>query len=437
MESFRALLARLLICAVVCLALISPAGSGSMSLLGAGKPSGGGGGGSAADLNFAANTSTGCGAFTSCLTNTNSTGGYVADSTGLLHSIAANTLRIGSGTGLLIEAVGTNFLTQTQVPNGTDWGANSVTVSLNSTTAPDGTTTASTVVSTGSSASAINQNVDLATIGTYTFSAYIKQLTTNCVYFQINTYVGSPGSPNAAIAQYYNVATGAAGSTQTLISGLTSISTTVTPSASGFFRLTLTLTMPGGTTGVSYIPGPCDVDGDRTSANGASFYNWGNQIENAPFASSYIVNAGGSGTTANRDLDNVAISGILATTLGGSTGTIVANTSSSQQSIAATLVDANGVVLLGKTSGNLGTTAVGAALSTGNTGTWTGSNDLGLAWNASGGAIQLNAGTIVTDATARTPASTFHLGSTSGSSAFFNGYFSRLTAYATKQASPQ
>ncbi len=94
-------------------------------------------------------------------------------------------------------------------------------------------------------------------------------------------------------------------------------------------------------------------------------------------------------------------------------------------------------MLLGKTTGNLGTTSVGATLSTGNTGTWTGANDLGLAWDATGGIIQLNAGTVATDATARTPASTFHVGSTSGSSAFFNGYITRLTGYNTKLAFPQ
>lgn len=54
-----------------------------------------------------------------------------------------------------------------------------------------------------------------------------------------------------------------------------------------------------------------------------------------------------------------------------------------------------------------------------NTGTWTGVNDLGLSWNASGGIIQLNGGTVATDSTARTPSATFHLGASNGSSFFF------------------
>jgi hypothetical protein len=138
-----------------------------------------------------------------------------------------------------------------------------------------------------------------------------------------------------------------------------------------------------------------------------------------------------------RSADNILASGSLAALLARSTATIVAKTNSSIQSVAATLVDTNGTVLLGKTAGNLGTTAVGATLSAGNTGTWTAVNDLGLAWDGTGGIIQLNAGTVATDATARTPSAPFHLGSTNGSSAFFNGYITRLIGLNAKVASPQ
>jgi hypothetical protein len=57
-----------------------------------------------------------------------------------------------------------------------------------------------------------------------------------------------------------------------------------------------------------------------------------------------------------------------------------------------------------------------------------------LAWDASGGQIQLAYGTVATDAQARIPASTFHIGSTSGSSAFWNGYIQSIAVYPTKLA---
>lgn len=394
---------------------------------GAGK--GGGAPGSSADLNFATGQYFG-GSLASMITNTNSTGGYVTNADGSLTLVAANTPRVGVGTGLLVEPLGQNNAVWTQQFSNPAWVQTSATATDNTTVGPDGTTTAATLNIAASGAASINE-----TFGYVTFSAsiYVKPGTKSIFYFQINA---NSAPTIGAFAQFFNLSTGTVGSTQTLIAGYTGISATITPAANGFFRCYVTWANPGGTTATQIFIGGADADNSRTVGTGTMFL-WGAQVGVSGFdaGTSYIPALGVAG--AQRAADNIVISGALATALAGSTGTIVANTNKSKQSVAATLIDANGTVLLGKTAANLGTTAVGAALSTGNTGTWTGANDLGLAWNASGGAIQLNGGTIVTDATARTPSATFHLGSTSGSSAFFNGYFTRLTAYTTKQASPQ
>lgn len=378
------------------------------------------------DLNFAAGTVTGCASYATCLSITNSTGGYCTDSTGVLHNIAANTLRICSGTGVLIEQSSLNNIKQSQALATTPWAATGSSVlANNATAAPDGSTTATSVTDVVSSSTfGAGQNPITSTTGV--FSAYVKAGSQSWAFIQLNS------SSNAAAIYFQLTGSCTVGSIQTL-SGTAPISSgTCQALANGWYRITVV-----GNAGIFFI-GPCAANNNRvyTGTGAIAQYLWGIQGEpTLTMSTSYIPTTTSAGVS--RSADNIVASGVLASELAGATGTIVANTNSSLASVAATLVDANGTVLLGKTSGNLGTTAVGATLSTGNTGTWTGANDLGLAWDATGGAIQLNAGTIVTDIIPRVPLPTFHLGSTSGSSAFFNGYFTRLTSYTTKQASPQ
>ena len=59
-----------------------------------------------------------------------------------------------------------------------------------------------------------------------------------------------------------------------------------------------------------------------------------------------------------------------------------------------------------------------------------------LAWNASGGKINLDGTTVVSDTTARTPAATFHVGTTSGTTAPLNGYVTSLKVYSTAVTPP-
>jgi hypothetical protein len=396
--------------------------------LGAGSVAAVSSGVGAADLQFANGVYTGC-TQTNCLTNSNSTGGYCTDSTGVLHLIAANTLRICSGTGLLVESNATNLIEYSQGNfSNAYWTKYNSTVSDNSTTAPDGTTTATSLIDAASSNQYAVYN---SYSGNFTsaISIYMKAAAQPYGYIQINT-----GGGQGFVA--FNLSGAGSVGSVILVTGSQPIALGVIQAlANGWYRCTAIVF---GALAAVYGPTNSLTTRTYTGTGAAAMYIWGAQAEsivsNQNNSSSYIPT---TSSTATRSADNISASGVLASTLAGSTGTVVANTNNSFQSLAATIIDANGTVLLGKTSGNVGTTAVGATLSTGNTGTWTGANDLGLAWNASGGAIQLNGGAIATDTTARTPTATFHLGSTSGSSAFFNGYITRLTAYATKQASPQ
>lgn len=391
--------------------------------------------GAAADLNFASGTSLGCSSFSSCLANTNSTGGYCTDGTGVLHQIAANTLRICSGAGLLTEESRANSMLQSQALGTAPWTIAPGTLTNNVLAAPDGTVTATSLTDTTATAVFQAGQVFLNTVltGTNVVSVYLKAGSQSWGNIQVNVN----GAVNASVAYFQLTGSGTLGSITPLVGSNAIISSSITALANGWYLCSV---VTGNLTGPnSLFFGAASANNGRsyTGTGTVALYIWGGQTENNltnAFGTSYIPT---TTTAVTRSADNVAVSGVLATTLAGSTGSIVANANKSQQSLAGTLVDANGVVLIGKTLGNVGTTAVGATLSTANTGTWTGSNDLGLAWNVAGGALQLNGGTLATDATARTPSATFHVGSTGGSSAFFNGYFSRLTAYAIKQASPQ
>lgn len=383
------------------------------------------------DLNLAAGTATGCAAISACLTNTNSTGGYCTDSGGVLHLIGANTLRVCSGSGLLTEEGRTNLLLQSQALATTPWTISVGSMANNALSAPDGTTTASSLTDTGATTVfQVSQTAAAGVSSTSVLSVYLKSGSQSWGVIQAN----NNGASAAAVAYFQLTGSGTLGSITNLVGSGAITSSSITALANGWYRCSVTVGSLGA--GTIFI-GPASSNNGRsyTGTSSIAIYTWGAQFEaGVTFPTSYFPT---TLALASRSADNIAVSGVLATTLGGSTGTVVANTSGSQQSLAGTIVDANGVILTGKTLGNAGTTSVGAALSTANTGTWTGSNDLGLAWDASGGAIQLNGGSVATDSTARTPSATFHIGSTGGSSAFFDGYLTRLRAYTSKLASPQ
>lgn len=370
------------------------------------------------------------------LISTTNSGGYATNADGSLTSFAANTPRIGSGTGLLVEEARTNLTTSSQNLAGTGRSVSNSSTLQTQGIAPDNTNTANTLIDNGTSGRHITfESVLPGSSAQYVYSVFLKAGTLR--YAQVQMAIAS----GAAYGVVFDLQAGTTTDTKTLLSP-TLTSNTITPYVNGWYRCTVTLGATASTTLFSTIATSnsatptYDANGNPTySGASQNLFVWQDDWNaGATFPTSPIPT---TTTSVTRNADNVQAAGALATTLAASTGTIVIKTNNSIQSALATLVDANGTVFLGKTAGNIGTTAIGATLSTANTGTWTGANDLGLAWDASGGAIQLNGGTIVTDAIARTPSATFHLGSTSGSSAFLNGYITQLSAYNTKQASPQ
>lgn len=171
-----------------------------------------------------------------------------------------------------------NLLTYTEQFDNAAWSKNNVTVTANATTAPDGTLTADTMVtSVGLSA----QNMQtapsgLSTTASYTFSCYVKykdyqfiQLATNSLYN--STYVN------------FDLVAG------TVCSG--SIAGTITSVGNGWYRLAATVGTPTNSTGgiaIVFVPNASagrlnSITGDGTSG----VYIWGAQLEQSATATAY------------------------------------------------------------------------------------------------------------------------------------------------------
>jgi hypothetical protein len=170
-----------------------------------------------------------------------------------------------------------NLTTYSQAfSNTAGWTTGNLTVTGNATTAPDGTTTASLAVPDTTSNYHIVYNAPAITVasGSFTVSFYAKPSSYNFVYIRENldgTYSNT----------FFNVSTGALG---TVAAGRTA---TITASANGYYRCTVTVTATAGSRGFNF--GVCSTDntpvftGDGTS--GA--YLWGAQIEQRSAVTAY------------------------------------------------------------------------------------------------------------------------------------------------------
>lgn len=207
---------------------------------------------------------------------------------GLLVQSVTNTPRVeydasGNCLGLLMEASRTNLMTYSQDLSGADWSSLGSTLSSNSATAPDGTTTADLVTEDGSSsAHGYVNNRTLATSTVYTTSFWAKP---NGRTFAIMRYTGT-GWLNSDQAAFFNL-TGS-GSLGTLGTGVTA---TITAYPNGWYRCTSTYTTAassGTGSGSRLAFSSADTTQIYAGNSSSGMYFWGVQQEAGRFASSYI-----------------------------------------------------------------------------------------------------------------------------------------------------
>ena len=172
-----------------------------------------------------------------------------------------------------------NILSFTEDYSNAFWIKNNVSVTTNTTLAPDGTSTADTFQNTATSSAFLIQK-DIAKIaGTYTQSFYFKKNNNDWV----GMYTSDNGS-NYAIA-WFNVNTGVVG-TVSAVGNFSAASSSILSVGNGWFRCSLTFTKPLSTLSDTSAFAP-NGNNSLVSVIGQNAFLWGTQLENGSSTTTY------------------------------------------------------------------------------------------------------------------------------------------------------
>ncbi len=200
------------------------------------------------------------------------------DGSGTVSYFTTDQLRYASGQGALIEPASSNETPSGAYGDGqtqklSEWGANQITLSATS-SAPDGSSTATLATSTGTSAFIYLIGVSLT--GDMTFSCYVKKGTAR--YYLIDLYGGA--ADYVAVFDLLNgTYLGNAGQTSTTSRSITSI-------GGGWYRVVMTVA--SAVTGTNRVLMAPTTGNTFTTANTETIYWWGAQFETGLIATSYI-----------------------------------------------------------------------------------------------------------------------------------------------------
>ncbi len=241
------------------------------------------------------------------------------NASGLLASVAANALAFdhdssGNPLGILMEGSRTNFAVQSQSLN--LWTAGSPTVGTDVAVAPDGTTTADSLIGSGASGAQSVQQSGTSVTGQLTYSIFAKANTYNFVQI-IHT---------AAAGAYANFDL-SAGTVGSVGSGTNAA---ITPLSNGWYRISISFNVVSAAVFRVYLTTGLTAAYAAGSAVAGSVYFWGGQAELGAFASSYIPT---TTTAATRAADALTLtlpsnSGVIFTFDDASTQTIPPGTGS-------------------------------------------------------------------------------------------------------------
>ena len=187
--------------------------------------------------------------------------------------------------GLLVEESRANLLRRSNELTTTPWTVQANTnLTAASTLSPDGTVNAwKMYASNGFAPFGILQSVTKAASAlTYATSIYAKAAGQN--WLQIAVFDGTNGN-----RYWFNVSTGAVGTTAVLGIGFTGVSASIVPAGNGFYRCVLVATSSTVTTYSVYVyPALANGDNGTGDASGNGVYVYGAQLEQGAFATSYI-----------------------------------------------------------------------------------------------------------------------------------------------------
>jgi hypothetical protein len=206
--------------------------------------------------------------------------------------LAGNVIQFATGVpritnrGILVEEARTNLLERSTEFDNAYWSKARCTVSADTTVAPDGTTTADSLVEdTTSNSHPVFRTVgSLANATAYTWSVFVAPLgRTSCNLAASNTAFGSPGNATFSLSGAGSVSAS---------SGCTAVIQAV---AGGFYRCSITLTTVSAGNGDVYVQ-PFNGGTSYLGNGAAALAIWGAQLELGAFATSPIITTGAAGT---------------------------------------------------------------------------------------------------------------------------------------------
>jgi hypothetical protein len=177
-----------------------------------------------------------------------------------------------------IKGSGTNFVTYSQAFNDASWTKQRTTATADSTTAPDGTTTADTMTGdgTGGGSMSINKTITTTASLAYTISIFAKASTAN--WLVIQGFDGST-SPRA----WFNVSTGVVGIVEAGMSG-----GAIQSVGDGWYRCSVIRTTGSSSASLRPQYGLGASDGVEATSATTALFLWGAQLEFGSVANTYV-----------------------------------------------------------------------------------------------------------------------------------------------------
>ncbi len=347
---------------------------------------------------------------------TRASDGYYTNSDGTLTLFGSGALRRGDR-GVLIEGARTNLLLQSQT-FGTTWTAQRTTITENTIAAPDGTTTADTVLETVDNGShGVFQAITKAASSiTYALSCHIKPNGRNWAILQLD----SAGETNRVRVWFDLTGSGVVGSNVAAGTGFSFVSASIQALANGWYRCVAVITGDTNTTYTLHVrPATADTTVSYAGDITKGLYLWGAQLEAASFPSSYIPT---TSATVTRAADN-----LVYTLPGIASGYSMWAQFADSQNISGRVIDFGNSTLIRRSSGFLSFNAAGLEGSV--AGTFT-SGKAAVAIDSAAVRAALNGSsvTVASGSYASSSQTAWNLGST-GSSNYLDGYISRVAYF--------
>jgi hypothetical protein len=287
----------------------------------------------------------------STATRTNSAGNIVDVASGVGRIHYRNADGSVSSTGrLLLEPQRTNLATFSEDFSNVAWAKNSVSISANTTTGPNGTLTADTLSADGTFNAHLLAQIGSATSGvTYTHSVYAKKGTNNFIQLAGTGGIYTAGN----VFANFDLNNGVLG---TVGAGSTA---TITNVGNGWYRCTMTATATAsGTASILLLCLSSSATSARAEANSltTNVFIWGAQLEAGANPSTYIPTT----TAAVTRIADLANKSGISSLIGQTEGTIYTEVyiGQLQGSVARTFIDVGSIgnrIFLGFTTASSNT----------------------------------------------------------------------------------